>query len=130
MKKPVVLWALILAISIILLEGCKKEAKKYTGDFDFTICRFYWCMYPELDRWDTTYYSGSIKLLKKDTLLINYALNSTKSTKVSSDGQFPEIYAYHYHFRGGFISENEIKFYFEDGGLGSGYEWTIYGVRK
>jgi hypothetical protein len=116
---------------LTLIVGCHKEAKKYTGDFDFIIYTFNWCsLYPELNTWDTTYYSGYVELAKGDTLTIHYSENMYVDTRVYDDGRFPDISANHYFFNGGFITENEVDFKTGDGGLGSGVERTIKGIRR
>jgi len=142
---------LYLIVFTVVLCSCSKEEpdyrKKFTGDFIFTVIEEYWC-YGQPDRFDTLTFAGNVRLfsdedLSKDlytndiqiiidrTITIEFMSNVLIITEIEENGEFVTKSGHHYYHIGRFINDNELEFSVLGlGGLGEGYNYEIYGLRK
>ena len=123
-----------LLIALLYVTGCAKnpfdKRTKYIGNYKFQID--FSCT-PNLGDCDTSYtYSGKIDYSdEKDKLIIYYDKNSSIVPFIDDhENLIQHIDHYQSDSLGRFINKNEVEFVVRSGGLGGGYFWHVYGIKK
>lgn len=126
----------------------KDYRTKYLGDFDFKVIKSSW-VFGESITYDTLFYDGEIRKYKlidsendlfdsddsnenpNEKITIEFISTGNITSLLNSDGSLVSKSGYHYYHSGGYSDFDTINFNINGlGGLGSGCDYEVEGVRK
>ena len=120
-----------LLIICLLFSGCKKEVyefSKLTGNYNFTIHETIYGPPPNLAT--TFYYSGKVSTGKSnDHIILSFLENFSVEPKIYEDGYLELHIGYESGLSGEFESTSLVTFYYSSGGLGSGVNYNVTGIK-
>ncbi len=131
MKKKNVIYLLVsLNISLFIFSGCEKTPfdfrNKYCGDWNFTTDYMYFS--PDSVH-DTVYkYVGKVWYDEKGKINIEYRKDITLEFEINESGEI--VFDAYYIVSGSFSDKNNVSFYRQTGGHGSGVRESVSGTKK